>query len=292
MRSNDIKLRITAFMAAAVMAAGLAGCGSSEKKGGSDSKSGVGEPAESVIDGKKVEVFLAEDGTPYYVNEDGEKMMLFATPFADENDDSTDVDDGDESFDTTQNYIRGEYSSNGLEFTIPDGWFAEDSLGAPTLFKDMGDGAELNYDEVISIVPTNYVFTTFENGEADEESIKSYFKDLSDAGFYTQFELLGSGTLPVCGLDAKYFDLKATMPKEGGDGEEVFRTRYIITPGDNSHCFILASLDTDESAEYVQSIFDTFAATMKLPTAEQMNNTDAYLEDDAAGLDAEIEPQG
>ena len=95
-------------------------------------------------------------------------------------------------------------------------------------------------------------------------------------------------------MTAKYFDIKGSMPMESEEETEVFRTRYIITPGENSHCFILSSLDTDESAEYVQGVFDSLSKTLKLPTAEEMNAADEDLEYDNAAddIDEDIEPVG
>ncbi len=277
MKKKELFARLSAAAVSAAVMLTVSGCASQDKKTKSNteskSDSATESTSESVVDGKKVEVYLAEDGTPYYLNEDGEKMMLFATPFADESDDGAD----DSNYDVSEQFIRGHYSANGLEFTIPDGWFAEDSLGAPTIFQDFEQGEEINYDEAISIVPTSYIFDSIENGEADEDAVESYFSELTEAGFYSSYELLGSGSVNVCGVDAKYFDIKASMPMDT-ESEDVFRTRYIVTPGDNSHCLILSSLDTEESAKLVQDVFDSFSDTIKFPTAEQMKNTEAELE--------------
>ena len=162
------------------------------------------------------------------------------------------------------------------------------------MFSQNETAGQLNYDEAISIVPTFYVFDTIENGEATEKAITDYFKELVDAGFYTDYEFLGTGDYEVCGTKAKYFDIKASMEMESEESAGDFRMRYIITPGENSHCIILSSLDTDESAKLMQDVLAGFADTIKLPTAEQMQAASEVPDDENAAddVDEDIEPKG
>lgn len=272
MKKNDITraLLIAAVCAAALFTAGCAASSDSSKAESKPDK--TDSPAEiETSDGRKVEVYLDEDGTPYYIDSDGSKMMLFSTPFADPDDDD-DPDDFDddpfEDYDYTEDFIRGEYDQDNLKFTVPDGWFAENSFGTPILFQDFDDVTGINYDEYISIVPVSFVFDPNEDGVVNEDMINAYFKELTDAGFYTEYDMLETGEISFSGIEANYYDIAAKI--EDDELTETFRTRYIITAGDNSHCFILESLDDDASFKKVLDAFDSFSGTITLPTAEQM----------------------
>lgn len=278
MKKNDITRKLVAAILC-IAALGASGCSAASKddngkNSGSDKKAEIptSDPDEAddsaESDMQKVEVFLDEDGTPYYIDSEGTKMMLFSMPFAEDDDYDYGDDEYLDDYDYTQNFVRGEYDADGLKFTIPDGWFAENTFGAPMIFQDYAEGEEINYDETISIVPTAFVFEPGEDGNITDEILEDYFAELIDNGLYSDYSITDSGDIIAAGIEARYYDIFAAI--ETDDTSESFRTRYIITSGDNSHCFILTALDDDESFKMVIDTFDSFSDTIVLPTAEQM----------------------
>ena len=289
-----------ALSVCAVTALGAAGCSNSSSKKSTKKKSTASnvETFDSMLDetpetDSKVDVYLADDGTPYYIGPDGKKMMIIAIEFADEEDD-IDLDPSSSEASDEEHIVRGEYNSDGLKFTVPDGWFADSTFGSPTLFRDYGEDEELDYNTNISIVPTEYVFTPDtddegEKSEITEDIVKDYFDELKDSGFYSDIQFLGSGDIKAAGTDAKYYDIFSEIDEED-EGKIAYRTRYIITPGDNSHCIIVTSLDNDEQFNAVIETFSSFADTIQLPTAEQMQQLEEEAEQEAL-LESEEEDE-
>lgn len=263
-----MKLKKTAavFCAAIMSLAALTACDSSEKKEKSDSGKKTESKAEtssadSVNEDKKVEVYLNSDGTPYYIDEDGQKWMLFSTQMNEE---------GEEQL---NDYIYEKFELDGLSFDIPDGWFADGAYGYGMMFQISEEDEPINYDESIAILATSIVFPELE-GEITEDFVKGYYDGLVDEQFYSEFELTETGTVKVCGVDSPYFDLIVSYSlgedENGEESFETFRSKYIVTPGDNSHCIVMSSYDDDESFKTVNDAFLSIADTIVLPTAEEM----------------------
>lgn len=266
--------KTAAFFCALIMAAGcMAGCSNKDKKSSdkADSKKSDNAKASESVTDSKVDIYLDEEGAPYYIDAEGGKMMLFATPMDEEEEDPSEY------------YVYDKYDKNGLAFDIPEGWYADDSYDSPTLFMD---GEEDNYDEYISILPSMYVFEPDKDGNYDSEStLKSYYDDAVAEGYYLSYEITEKGKVEekVGGADASYYVLKVSMEGISEDSEEsttdTIRIKYIITKGDNSHAIIITSLDSDESFNKVVSAYeDSVAPTLKLPTAEQMTELDSEEE--------------
>ena len=276
----EMKMKKTAaVICAAIMSlAALTACDSSENKEKSDSKTKTESKAEtssadgenSVLEDKKVEVYLNSDGTPYYIDEDGQKWMLFSTQMNEE---------GEEQL---NEYIYDRFDLDGLSFDIPDGWFADAAYGYGMMFKTAEEEESINYDESIAILSTTIVFPELE-GDITEDFLKGYYDGLVEEQFYSEFEITETGTVKVCGVDSPYFDLTVSYSRgEDENGEEsfeTFRTKYIVTPGDNSHCIVLSSYDDDESFKTVNDAFLSIADTIVLPTAEEMGITDEEAQD-------------
>ncbi len=220
-------------------------------------ESEASEETESTVD-----IYLDDDGYPYYYTEDGTKMILYA--YEDEEEEEV-------------TYIYDEYDVDGLYFEIPDGWYVDDSYGAPTMFIDSED--DYNYDEVITILPTSYVFESDEDGTYPDDIVTSYFDELIEEGYYTSYELTDSGEgTAIDGNATKYYDITAyyeTTDDDGNDTEEGFRTRYIISDGDNSYSVIINSLDTDDSFDMVVETYESMVGTIVLPEAEEETEEEA-----------------
>ena len=279
---NTTLKRAAAFVSALMIASAcMAGCSKSDKKttdsAGSKSDNKSGSNTDS-----KLDIFIDADGAPYYIDSDGEKMMLFSSPY----------ESGDE--DPTENYIYDHYDSNGLSFDIPSGWYADDSYGSPTMFMD---GEEDNFDEYISIVPSAYVLDADKDGNYDSESvIKSYYDEAVSEGYYLSYEITDKGTEKVNGTDAKYYVLKVSSDSFTDEEEtDTIRIKYVITPGETSHAVIMTSLDTDESFEKVTGAYESsIASTLTLPTKEQMDEAmeEEELEFDDEELEEDTEDGG
>lgn len=275
--NKRFKKAAAALCALTLSLACVTGCSSS---GDNDSSSKKDNSADvNDADGKKVtdsklDIYIDEDGAAYYIDTDGTKMMLFASPY----------ENGSE--DPSENYVYDHYDSNGLSFDIPDGWYADDSYGSPTLFMQ---GEEDNLDEYISIVPSSYVLDADDKGNYNTEKVvKSYYEEAIEEGYYLSFEITDKGDTKLGGVDAKYYVLRISSDSFSESGEvEFIRIKYIITGGDNSHAVIMTSFDTDESYKKVTEAFDTVADTVKLPTAEQMAAAEEELDDEEIEFDDE-----
>lgn len=212
---------------------------------------------------KKLDVYLSSDGTPYYLAEDGTKMNLYA--YADEDDD-TDEDDH------SANYIYDKYDVDGIKFDIPEGWFADASFGSPMLLQQADPDEEINYNESIAIVDTENVFDS-DDGKITKKTVKSYFDDYLDYGYYTDYKISETGSMKVGGVDADYYDVITTISSAltNTDSDEdaepiVCKTRYIITDEDTSHCIVLSALDNDESFGRVVEAYEKMADSLELPS--------------------------
>ena len=270
--NKGIKQTTAAILALSLSVACVTGCSKTAKDDSSKGESSKSAGNSANTDDSKLDIYIDEDGAPYYFDTDGSKMMLFASPY-----ESTDDD-------PTENYIYDHYDSNGLTFDIPEGWYADDSYGSPTLFMD---GEEDNFDEYISIVPSNYVLDPDDDGSYNTEKvIKAYYDDAVSEGYYLSYEISDKGDTKLNGVDAKYYVLKVTSDTFSEEGEEeTIRIKYIITGGDNSHAVIMTSLDTDESYDKVVGAFDSIADTVTLPTAEQMKEAEEAYDDEEILLD-------
>lgn len=269
--NKRIKQAAAALCAFTLSVACITGCSKSEgdsssSKDNKDTTTEQNKTGKEITD-SKLDIYIDKDGAPYYVDEDGTKMMLFSSMY----------ENGEE--DPSDNYVYDHYDdNNGLTFDIPDGWYADTSYGSPTMFMQ---GDEDNLDEYISIVPSSYVLDADEKGNYNTEKvIKSYYEDGISEGYYLSFEITDKGDTKLNGVDAKYYVLRLSSNSFSDSGEEEFiRIKYIITGGDNSHAVIMTALDTDESYNKVVGAFDTIADTVKLPTAEQMAAAEAADED-------------
>ena len=257
--NKRIKQTAAALCALTLSLACITGC----SKSGGDNSSSKGKDSSSKnstskdITDSKLDIYIDSDGAPYYLDTDGTKMMLFASPY----------ENGEE--DPTENYVYDHYDNNGLSFDIPEGWYADDSYGSPTLFMQ---GEEDNLDEYFSIVPSSYVLDPDDKGNYNTEKvIKKYYQDAVDEGYYLSFEITEKGDTKLGDVDAKYYIIRLSSDSFSDSGEEEFiRIKYVITGGDNSHAVIMTSFDTDESFKKVVDAFDSISDTVKLPTAEQM----------------------
>ncbi|MCD8095302.1 MAG: hypothetical protein LUE12_04145 [Ruminococcus sp.] len=245
------------YSVAAVMAISmLAGCSGSDDSSSESSDSDTSSDA-------KVDVYMDSDGYAYYYTEDGTKMMLYSYEYSEEDEDDT------------SSYIYDYYDDeNGLTFTIPDGWYADDSYGYPYLFVDGDD----SYNEIMGFFPTTYIFDADEDGNVGEDVIVSYYEELVEDETYTSYELTETGETTVGEYTGAYYDVTASYESDD-DEEESFRTRYIITEGDNSFCIMLMSLDDDDSFATVTDAFDEIYDTVTLPTTEQLGYDDEEEED-------------
>lgn len=212
---------------------------------------------------KKLDVYLSSNGTPYYLADDGTKMNLYA--YADEDDDTSE----DEA---AANYIYDKYDADGLKFDIPEGWFADTSFGSPMLLQQADSDDEINYDESIAIVDTENVFDS-DNGKVTKKTVKSYFDNYLDYGYYTDYKISETGSMKVSGVDANYYDVITTISSTltNTDSDEdaepvVCKTRYIITDEDTSHCMILSALNNDESFGRVVEAYEKMADSLELPS--------------------------
>lgn len=253
-------IKSTALICAAVLALmSMSACSKSETAKTNSSNADSSAPSTD----KKLDVYLSSDGTPYYLAEDGTKMNLYA--YADEDDD-TDEDDA------SANYIYDKYDVDGLKFDIPEGWFADTSFGAPMILQQADSDDEINYDESIAIVDTENVFDS-EDGKVTKKTVKSYFEDYLDYGYYTDYKISETGSMKVNGVDADYYDVISTVSSAltATDSDEdaepvVCKTRYIITDEDTSHCIILSALDNDESFGRVLEAYEKMADSLELPS--------------------------
>lgn len=212
----------------------------------------------------KLDIYLSEDGTPYYIDADGNKMILYA--YADEA-----VED---EYDPSESYVYDNYDADGLKFDIPDGWFADTGYGAPMLLQEPESEDEINYDETIAILPAENVF---ESGEVNKESIEEYFGELVELGYYTEYKITDSGNSTMGKETAKYYDVLSTYSlvsdEDSEDSETMsFRTRYIVTEGDDPYCAIITSNDSDDSFDYVFGVYESFADTIEISAAENIDD--------------------
>lgn len=237
----------------------------SDSKSESTSEKNVSEIDNDPTD-SRLDIYLSEDGTPYYIDADGNKMILYA--YADETE--------EDEYDPSDSYVYDNYDADGLKFEIPEGWFADTGYGAPMLLQESED--EINYDETIAILPAENVF---ESGDVSEDSINEYFGELVELGYYTEYKITDSGDSTVGKESAKYYDVLSTYSLLSDDDSEEsetmsFRTRYIVTEDDNPYCVIITSNDSDDSFDYVFGIYESFADTIEISAAE---NTDGDAEE-------------
>ncbi len=280
-----INRKITAAVCAAVLAlCSFASCSDSD----SSSETTNNSKAQNGEDGKnpdsKLDIYIDEDGTPYYYDTDGNKMIIYSYP-------ADDLEEEEEEYDPSQYITYDKYDAGGLSFDIPEGWYADSTYGAPMIFEDAEEGEE-NYDEYISVTPTYMVLDNAET-EVTEDVVKENFDSLIEAGYFKKYEITSTDNVKVAGYDADSYDISFTYSLD--EDEVVYRSRYIFTSGDNSYCLTISSLDTDESFKKMTDLLDELIKTLKLPTAEQMNaaqqdNEDIYLDDeDELDIDEENE---
>ena len=278
MKNESTLSKIAAVFICAALSAGLAGCGSSGSNGGSEkepvkTESAVSEP---VAEEKQAEPDTSEDSAPADDKTDtapADSSAPESVAVEEKAEPETSEKSGSES---DKEHFKGTYSSKGLEFTVPDGWYAEEFYSGALLRHDSADGGETSEYEFIEIGPSHYWDIPYtESGGIDMDGLSVYYKTQNGYGF-EQSEIVDSGTVSACGREAEYFEVRTT-PASKKDDREIYHIRYIVIPGDNSHCILLFMRDTEESQKMMQETFESFADTIKLPTAEQIEeNKEKY----------------
>ena len=269
MKNESTLSKIAAVFICAALSAGLAGCASTGSNGGSEK-----EPVktENVLSESAAEEKKAEPDT----SEDTAAADSSATESAAEEEKAEPETSENSGSESDKEHFKGTYSSKGLEFTVPDGWYAEEFHSGAVLRPDPADGGETSEYEFIQIGPSHYWdIPKTESGGIDVDGLAVYYKTQNKYGF-EQSEIVDSGTVSACGKEAEYFEVRTT-PASKKDDREIYHIRYIVIPGDNSHCILLFMRDTEESQKMMQETFESFADTIKLPTAEQIEeNKEKY----------------
>ena len=261
MKLFDTK-KAAALCAAVIACTAFAGCSDADKtdssSDGSDNSGGD----------KKLEVFIDDEGTPYFFDQEGNKMMLWTSDY-----ELSQQDEGKENVDPTE-YIFDNYDKNGLSFTIPEGWLVDDSYGAPSVLK--GTGADdLDVENSISLIPVQMMFGNDidPNTEVNEKFLKKYYQGLVDAGFYSDYKILKTGEGKIGDQQAKVFDISMTYDEYGEDGDTsktTARTIVYATSGDNVFCVVINCDDNDEQVKTLTGVYESFADSIKLPNADQI----------------------
>lgn len=291
MKLFDTK-KAAALCAAVIACTAFAGCSGSDKtdssSDGSDTSGGD----------KKLEVFIDDEGTPYFFDQEGNKMMLWTSDY-----ELSQQDEGKENVDPTE-YIFDNYDKNGLSFTIPEGWLVDDSYGAPSVLK--GTGADdLDVENSISLIPVQMMFGNDidPNTEVNEKFLKKYYQGLVDAGFYSDYKILKTGEGKIGDQQAKVFDISMTYDEYGEDGDTsktTARTIVYATSGDNVFCVVINCDDNDEQVKTLTGVYESFADSIKLPNADQIkemvnagmsefesDDEDADFDDEAQEIEVE-----
>ena len=262
-----INARIISVLCAAVLScAALAGCSKSEN---TDSASKA-ESGESKSGGdKKAEIFVDEDGIPYYFDKDGVKMMLWASEYEDNTEDMSDLSEQD-----PVEYIYDEYDKNGISFKIPDGWLVDDSYGAPSVLKGKGQ-EDVDVDRSISIMPVQMFFgyDIEPNTKVTEKYIKKYYGEMVESGFYNKYELKSTSEGKIGDKTVKRFDIYVDYNGYDIDGNEVKETsrNIIYATNDDNCCLVVINCpDSDEDVKTLTEVYESFADTVKLPNADQI----------------------
>ena len=266
---TSIKTRTVAALSAAVMAVcAFSGCASGDgeiKKASADTPSS-GEHAGE----KKVEVYIDDNGTPYYYDAEGKKMMLFSVDYEDQ----SQFEDSAETI--KEDFIYGHYDVSGLSFDIPEGCCVDDQLGGfPTVYKDEADPANIDYNNCISIIPAKFMlgYDMDKDKKVDKKYIEKYLKNSVANGLYSDYKINATGKGKVGDLDADMYDVTVTYKNEEGMPDlpnEVARNIIYVTKEKN--CYIVdikVPVDDEATANVYTDLYKSFAASVKLPTEEQ-----------------------
>ena len=253
---------------AAVLCAAVIACASFAGCSGSDKTESSSEDSSKSGGDKKLELYIDDEGSPYFFDQEGNKMMLWASDY-----ELSQQEDYDEAKDTSD-YIYGSYDKNGISFTIPDGWLVDDSYGAPSVIKGTGPD-DLDVDNSISLVPVQMMFgdDVDPNAEVNEKFIKKYYQGLVDSEFYTEYKILKTGEGKIGDKQAKIFDIRLSYDEydeEGKPTKQTTRTIVYATTGDNVFTVVINCNDNDEEVKAIVAAYESFADTIKLPNADQV----------------------
>ncbi len=269
MKKNNKKM-ISVLLAAAVCGAALGGCAfgdaGTEIKREANTATAEGEHAGE----KKVEVYLDEDNNPYFYDANGKKMLLFSVDYEDSM-----AEDGMEE-DLTSGFIYDNYDSNGLSFTIPKGWFVEDTYGMPTVYKDAEDIDKIDYNTCISIVPANFMlnYDMDKDKKVDKKFITNYFENFIKSGFYSDYKINATGEGTLGSEKADMYDITVTYDNTDENMPDMpsEQSRTIIFVSKNKNCYVASikvPLDDEKTAQEYVDCYKSFADSIKLPTEEQ-----------------------
>ena len=267
---RSIKARTVAALFAAVMAvSAFSGCASGD---GEIKKASADAPASGEHSGeKKLDVYVDDNGTPYFYDAEGKKMMLFAVDYEEQSQFSEDSAEGIKA-----DFIYGHYDVSGLSFDIPEGCCVDDQLGGfPTIYKDEEDPNNIDYNNCISIIPAKFMlgYDMDKDKKVDKKFVENYLKKSVENGLYTEYKINATGKGKVGEEDADMYDITVTYKNEEGMPDlpnEKSRNILYITKGKN--CYIAAvkvPVDDDATASVYTDIYKSLAASIKLPTEQQ-----------------------
>lgn len=268
--------KIAALCALTLAISSFAACG----KEAEPSESVSGNNSSEASGDQKLDIYLSEDGTPYYLDADGNKMLLYA--YADDTGE-------EEEYDPTEYYIYDSYDVDGMSFDLPEGWVADSSMAIPMIFQEAATAEEIDYNESIVILSADNVFGTETEG-VNEKSITEYFDDCVEQGFYSKYEITDSGDTTFGENKAEYFDL-TLIPVTDEESEEEpteLRVRYVADKSDTPYCAVITSYNTDESFDLMIEAFKTVSDSFKV-TAEESADAEDTEEDAQAEEDTENE---
>ncbi len=272
---------VSVLLAAAVCGTVLGGCAASEESKNINKDASQSATAGDHAGEKKVEVYIDDQNNPYFYDANGKKMLLFSIDYEDSM-----AEDGMEE-DLTSGFIYDNYDNNGLSFTIPKGWFVEDTYGTPTVYKDADNIDNIDYNNCISIVPANFMlnYDMDKDKKVDKKFITNYFESFVKSGFYSDYKINSTGEGNIGSEKADMYDITVTYDNEDESVPDmpVEQSRTIIYVTKNKNCYVAAikvPLDDEKTMQEYVDCFKSFTDSIKLPTEEQTKELLSQFEHD------------
>lgn len=246
----NIRKLLCAVSAFTITASAFAGCGSSDSSGSSGSEDSVSitfsETDDSSAEDEPVTIYLDEYDQPYYYDSEGNQVYLTT-----------------EEEEYSYEPIYGEYSEDGVSFTIPDGWYADTSYGYPIIIED-GDDAMYSY---ACIIDSSWLV------DADFEDITSdnfveMFDSYVEGGYYSSYTIDESDISSLSVYDAKGYVITTVYEGDEDEEDETYYTEYIFIDSDPAYTLMIETLNDEDSIAAMQEMAYALGDTIIIDSSE------------------------